>query len=342
MSENHAQSWELGRGQADVSLTKRIWRVLGNIAKGTEETRAYPARTAAVLRNRIPWIGRSWAPGALADHAIEMFWNGLPPRIRSWKSTQNLGRRIHQRACRVQPRSGGSFTRFFRNVPQLELVRDLLLERPSGVPLKIISLGCSTGAELYSTLWLLRTARPTQKIQALGLDMWDACIPAAARAVYPRRVPEVAAISKTSYETLFTREGKVLVVQDWVKEDVIWTVGDACSPDLAERFGLHDLVIANNFLFQMPPERSEACLRNLTRLVAPNGYLVISGVDLDVRSRTLRELDFVPVTARCEDIHAAEDVHAAWPLRFWGLEPIDRTRQDWAARYATVFMRAAQ
>jgi hypothetical protein len=150
-------------------------------------------------------------------------------------------------------------------------------------------------------------------------------------------VIEVAGISETSYERLFTRAGKTLVVQDWVKEAVTWAVGDAASPDLAARFGLHDVVVANNFLFQMPPGRAGACLKNLARLVAPNGYLFVSGADLDVRSRILEELGFVPVTARCEEVHAAEDVHTAWPLRCWGLESMDRARQDCPTRYTTVF-----
>lgn len=208
--------------------------------------------------------------------------------------------------------------------------------------MKIVSLGCSTGAELYSALWLIRRARPTLAIQALGIDSAEECIQAASRGVYPFRVIEVAGMSETSYERLFAREGKTLVVQDWVKEAVTWAVGDACSSDLAARFGLHDVVLANNFLFAMSPERSESCLRNLTRLVAPDGYLVVSGVDLDLRSRILGELGFLPVTARCEEIHTAEDVHTAWPLRFWGLEPIDRTRQDWPARYTTVFQSPAK
>ena len=105
---------------------------------------------------------------------------------------------------------------------------------------------------------------------------------------------------------------------------------------------MHDVVIANNFLFHLSPERSEACLRNLARLVAPGGYLVVSGVDLDLRGRILGELGFEPVTARWEEIYAAEDVHASWPLRFWGLEPVDRTRRDWPARYATIFRSPAK
>jgi SAM-dependent methyltransferase len=315
--------------------------VLRNIVTGAEASRRYPARAVDILRNRLPGID-SLNPQALADLGIETFWNGLSPQIRSWRYTQRLGRRIHRRARRVHPRGGGCFTRFFRNLPQLELVRDLVLEMPQGAPVKIVSIGCSTGADLYSTLWLIRTARPTQGVQALGIDLVEECVQAASRGVYPCRVIEVAAVSENSHEGLFTKKGKTLVVQDWLKESVTWAVGDACSPDLAARFGLYDVVFANNFLFQMPPERSEACLRNLTRLVAPNGYLVVSGVDLDLRSRVLGELGFVPVTARWEEIYAAEDVHTAWPLRFWGLEPIDRTRRDSPTRYSTVFRSAAK
>jgi hypothetical protein len=314
----------------------RIGRILRNIVTGAEVSRQYPARALGILRNRIPVIG-SWRPQPFVDRAIGMFWNGLPPLVRSWKPTQNLGRRIHRRALRVQPRGGGCFTRFFRNLPQLELVRDFVLSRPPGTPVRIVSLGCSTGAELYSILWLIRTARPSQEVQALGIDTEEECIQAASRGVYPFRVIEVAAISETSHERLFTRVGKTFVVQDWIKRSASWVVGDACAPDLAARFGTYDVVLANNFLFQMTPERSESCLRNLTQLVAPDGYLVVSGVDLDLRSRILGELGLTPVTTRCEEVHAAEDVHAAWPLRFWGLEPIDRTRPDWPARYATIF-----
>jgi SAM-dependent methyltransferase len=319
----------------------RIWRILRNIVTGAEASRRYPARAVEVLRNRIPGIA-SWKPQALADRSIEKFWNAIPPRARTWKSTQKLGRRIHRRVSRLQPRGGGCFTRFFRNLPQLELVRDLVLERPRGEPVKIASIGCSTGAELYSVLWLIRTARLTRDVQALGIDLAEECVQAASRGVYPCRVVEVAKVSEARHPGLFTREGKTFVIPAILKEAVTWAVGDACASDLVARFGPHDVVFANNFLFHMPPERAESCLRNLARLVARDGYLVVSGADLDVRSRVLGELGFVPVTTRWEEIHAAEDVHAAWPLQFMGLEPIDRSRQDCAARYATVFRSAGR
>jgi chemotaxis protein methyltransferase CheR len=295
---------------------------------------------------RLKWIGRilrsiagrTEASKTYPDRAIAILWNGLPGAVRSWTVTQAVGRLIHQRVRRVQPRGGGNYTRFFRNLPLLELLRDLALEMARGVPVKIAVLGCSTGAELYSVVWMIRTARPEQEIQALGIDISWACLGAAAAGAYPLQATEVTGISEASYERLFTRQEDTLIVQQWLRKGVAWRVGDACSSDLVAQFGLQDIVLANNFLFQMSPERAEPCLRNIARLVAPYGYLCISGVDLDVRSCAVRELGLIPVTARLEDIHTAEEgMLTAWPLLFWGLEPMDRRRKDWPARYTTVF-----
>ena len=293
---------------------KWIGRILRSIATRTEESKTYP------------------------DKAIAVLWNGLPSVVRSWRFTHAIGHLIHRRVRRVQQRGGGNYTFFFRNMPQLELLRDLALETARGVPVKIAVLGCSTGAELYSAVWMIRTARPEQKVQALGIDISGACVETAASGVYPLESREVLGISETSYKRLFTRQENALSVQQWLKEGVTWRVGDACCSDLAAQFGLQDIVLANNFLFRMSPEPAEACLRNVARLVAPNGYLCIGGVDLDVRSRAARELGLIPVTARIEEIHTAEEgMLTAWPLCFWGLEPMDRRRQDWPARYTTVF-----
>lgn len=302
--------------QGPWARLKWVGRILRSIATRTEDSKNYPDRAVAIL------------------------WNQRPEVIRSWKLTQAVGRLIHRRVRRVQPRGGGNYTRFFRNVPQLELLRDLALEMPTGVgvPLKIAVLGCSTGVELYSAVWMIRTARPELKIEALGIDISETCIQTARSGVYRLQETEVAGVSETSHERLFCRRGDTLRIQDWLKEGVSWWVGDVYSSDLAAQFGLQDIVLANNFLFQMPPKRAEACLKNIVRLVAPDGYLCAGGVDLDIRSRTLRELGLIPVPARVEDIYTAEEgMLTAWPLSFWGLEPMDRRRQDWPARYTTVF-----
>ena len=308
-----------------ISVMDRAWvrskwigRVLRSIATGAEGSRAYPVR------------------------AIEILWNRLPAAVQSTTVMRAAGRLIHRHVRTVQQRGNANYsanyTRFFRNLPQLELLRDLMREIPRGIPVKVAVLGCSTGAELYSAVWMIRTARPEQEVQAVGIDISEMCIQTAANGVYPIQMAEVAGISETSYERLFCRQGDTLRVREWLKEGVRWWTGDVCSSDLVAHFGPQDVVFANNFLFHMDAKRAERCLREVTRLVAPEGYLFVSGVDLDVRSRAVREMGLMPVTARLEDIYTAEEgMLTAWPFRFWGLEPMDQRRQDWAPRYATVF-----
>jgi SAM-dependent methyltransferase len=88
----------------------------------------------------------------------------------------------------------------------------------------------------------------------------------------------------------------------------------------------------------MEPAEAERCLRNIARLVRPGGYLVVSGIDLDVRSKVAKSLSWKPVTAAIEDIHNGDrSLRLSWPWRYWGLEPLDRTRRDWEVRYASIF-----
>jgi hypothetical protein len=72
--------------------------------------------------------------------------------------------------------------------------------------------------------------------------------------------------------------------------------------------------------------------------VRPGGHLFISGTDLDVREKVAHELGWRPVPDLLEAIHDGDpSVRLSWPSKYWGLEPLDRTRRDWRVRYASVF-----
>jgi SAM-dependent methyltransferase len=97
-------------------------------------------------------------------------------------------------------------------------------------------------------------------------------------------------------------------------------------------------VIANNFLCHMKPPEAEACLRNIARLVRPGGYLLVSGVDLDVKASVARDSGWRPIRRLLEEVHDGDPaVRGDWPWKYWGLEPLSKRRQDWALRYAAVF-----
>ena len=74
------------------------------------------------------------------------------------------------------------------------------------------------------------------------------------------------------------------------------------------------------------------------RLATAGGYLFVSGVDLDVRTKVALGLGWAPVLDLIAEIHDGDPlVRADWPCQWWGLEPLDRTRPDWQTRYASVF-----
>lgn len=191
---------------------------------------------------------------------------------------------------------------------------------------------------MYSAVWVVRTARPADEVRAAGVDILPTHVEKAARGEYSLDAKEVVGISAGTYLSLFTQHSNTLRVQDWVREGVTWRVGDVCSSAFLADLGLQDIVLANNFLFHLSPGRATDCLRHIARVVAPNGYLFVWGVDLEVRSRVVRELGLVPVLANIEEIHTADDgAVKSWPLRYWGAEPINKRRRDWPVRYTTIF-----
>ncbi len=88
----------------------------------------------------------------------------------------------------------------------------------------------------------------------------------------------------------------------------------------------------------MPPQEAERCLRNVASLVCSGGYLFVSGIDLDIRTKIALELGWTPVRSLLEEIHDGDpSVRKDWPWQYWGLEPFSSQRRDWSVRYASVF-----
>jgi hypothetical protein len=88
----------------------------------------------------------------------------------------------------------------------------------------------------------------------------------------------------------------------------------------------------------MAHAEAEHCLRNIARLVAPGGYLFVSGVDLDVRTKVARDLGWTPLEELREEIHAGDPgMKGFWPWHYAGVEPLDKARQDWEVRYCAAF-----
>jgi SAM-dependent methyltransferase len=254
------------------------------------------------------------------------------------------GNFLHTLVCLGSKRRQFFGTFFLRNRPQLELIRRLSAQKSNGSPLRISVLGCSNGAEVYSILWTICSARPDLKVIIHAVDISKEVLELAQRGIYSLEAPEMVEepifkrMTKEEMQGMFDKEGDQVKIKPWIKEGIIWHLGDAGDPNIVNALGPQDMVVANNFLCHMDPPDTEKCLRNIARLVNPGGYLFVSGIDLDVRTKVARDLGWKPVSDLIEDIHDGDTVlRVDWPFKWWGLEPLNKRRDDWKIRYASVF-----
>jgi SAM-dependent methyltransferase len=274
----------------------------------------------------------------------ERVWNRLPRSLLMTRPLQSYGVLIHSLVELRGARQQYHGTYFLRNRPELALIRSLICGKPRGSNLRIAVLACSNGAEVYSILWTIRSARPDLKIKLHAIDISNEIIEIAKRGVYSLNAQELMdspifeRLTEEEIGALFDRQEDQVKIKAWIKEGIEWLVADAGDPHLKNRLGHQDIVVANRFLCHMDPPDAERCLRNIGNLVAPGGHLFVSGIDLDVRTRVAADLGWTPVETLREEIHNGDpSLRRDWPWKYWGLEPFDPTRRDWGLRYASVF-----
>jgi chemotaxis methyl-accepting protein methylase len=274
----------------------------------------------------------------------QRLWNRLPASCTTLNPIRSYGNFLHT-LTRIQATRGQLFHTFFmRNRPALELIRRLVERRPQTDMLRVAVLGCSTGAEAYSVAWRIRSARPDLKLILHAMDISQQALELAQNGVYSPATSQFAGtdmfddLAETEIEELFDKKEDLFAVKSWIKEGIRWRVGDVSDSEIVSALGPRDIVVANNFLCHMNASVAERCLRNIARLVAPRGYLFVSGVDLDVRTKVAKDLGWNPVLELLEEIYEGDPRMASgWPFNYSSLEPLNKRRENWRLRYAAVF-----
>jgi SAM-dependent methyltransferase len=291
---------------------------------------------------RLQVLGKS--PAGFYLRLNKRMWERLPSRVRNFHPVRFYGTWLHTLVRLRAERQQYFGTFFLRNRPALELMRRLVRRKAHGSALRIAVLGCSIGAEVYSILWTIRSARPDLKVSLDAVDISQEILSFAENGIYtPETSQFVSAsiferLSEAEKVEMFDWEGDQAKVKSWLREGIRWHLGDAADTELVNILGPQDMVVANNFLCHMARDDAEKCLRNIARLVSPGGYLFVSGVDLDVRTKVALDLGWEPVRELMAEIHDGDpSVRADWPWEWWGLEPLNRREHDWLTRYAAVF-----
>jgi len=291
---------------------------------------------------RFQVLGKS--PARLFLRLNDSIWRRLPFRVRDSRLIRSYGAWLHTLVCLCAKRQQYFGTFFLRNRPALELIRRLCERKVHGAPLRIAVLGCSIGAEVYSMLWTIRSARPDLKVVLHAVDISKEILNFAERGIYDSNASALVGASifdrltPQEKQEIFDWEGDRAEVKSWLREGIVWKLGDVADSELVSVLGPQDIVVASNFLCHMAPLDAEKCLCNVRRLVAVGGHILVSGVDLDVRTKVALELDWRPVLGLMADIHDGDpSIRGDWPLRWWGLEPLNQRRPDWLIRYAAAF-----
>jgi SAM-dependent methyltransferase len=291
---------------------------------------------------RLKVLGKS--PAGFYLRLNKRIWECLPSRLRNSHPVRSYGAWLHKLVCLGASRQQFFGTFFLRNRPLLELMRRLVGEKAHGAPFRIAVLGCSIGAEVYSILWTIRSARPDLKVLLEAVDISEKMLSFAQKGIYTADTSDLVGssiferLTKAEMVEMFDWEGDKAKVKSWLKEGITWHLRDAADPQLISILGPQDMVAASNFLCHMSRADAEKCLFNVARLVSPGGYLFVSGIDLDVRTKVALDLDLEPVRDLLAEIHDGDRcVRADWPWAWWGLEPLNRNRPDWRTRYAAAF-----
>jgi SAM-dependent methyltransferase len=295
---------------------------------------------ARLVRMRI--FGKS--PISAYLRLNQWLWNKTPASVLSLGPIRSYGRLLHRLLC-AQERRGQLFhTLFLRNRPELELIRRLVDRKKAGETLSVSLLGCSIGAEAYSIAWTIRSARPDLRLNFYAMDISKQAVEFAERGAYSLRGSPLTSVAifermtAAEMEELFDKDGEVMTVKPRIRENINWYVGDAGGSGMLDLLGPQDVVIANNFLCHMEAPEAERCLRNIARLVSQDGYLFVSGVDLDIRTRVACDLGWKPLQELLEEIHEGDpSLRRTWPWNYSALEPLNKRRPDWKIRYAQVF-----
>lgn len=162
-------------------------------------------------------------------------------------------------------------TGFFRDAPVFEALNtELTRLAHAGRPVRVVSVGCSNGAELYSCAMLLAELGALDRTELTGVDCRRAAVRAAAAGAFdPALVEGMNPDLRARY--LRPSAGKLLVRED-LRAACMWRVGDALSLPAESPV---EVVLCRNLAIYLDPPASERLWRQLHALVAPGGQLVV-------------------------------------------------------------------
>ena len=162
---------------------------------------------------------------------------------------------------------------FFRDSPVFEAIERTVIPSLARRPgrLRIWSIGCSSGAELYSVAVLLAEAGELERADLFGTDCRADAVALARAGVFTDE--EVAGIENDALRSRYLERirGGWRVVEP-LRRATDWKVSDV-TRERAE--GPWDLVLCRNLFIYLQSATTDAILRGIRARLRPGGFLVV-------------------------------------------------------------------
>lgn len=177
-------------------------------------------------------------------------------------------------------------TGFFRNPAQFQILPELLADlglRRSERRLNILSVGCSTGEEVYSLAMTVADSGLPHKgwqVDIYGTDLNTHAVSAARLGQYSAAIrTEVPA---TFLGRWFGPKGRSFIIRDDFRAKVklaVWNLLNPSEFPWSELSGQVDLLVCKNVVVDLAPEAGPAVVAILRDLLAPDGILLLAPVE---------------------------------------------------------------
>ena len=184
-------------------------------------------------------------------------------------------------------------TTFFRDPAVFDALRDDVLPALAaecrGRPLRVWSVGCSEGAELYSVAMLLAEVGATADIgcELLGTDCRPAALARAAAGAFEPSA--VAGVPPALLARYFTFDRAHFQVDESIRCATSWQAADALRPENAPP-GEWDLVLCRNLAIYLQPTATANLWATLARSVRTGGVLVTGKAERPLGVRGLSSI----------------------------------------------------
>lgn len=201
-------------------------------------------------------------------------------------------------------------TWFFRYPESMTALADLALARSAeraGLPLRILSLPCSTGEEPYTiAIALLDAGLAPEQFVIDAADISVANLQTANAARYGRNSFRSASMSFRDRH--FQADGNEFVLSEAVRDRVRFHLGNLLDPNLALHAGQYDLVFCRNLLIYFDTTDQNRSVEILCRLARPDGVLFVGPAEASVLTRLRHRSLAVPMAFA---FHATPDAAPA-------------------------------